>query len=63
MELFIAEVSLGQKVKLARIAARLRQVDIASRANCTVADVAYLEHDRFIRPSVRDRILAALGFE
>lgn len=58
---FVAEVTEGQKAKLARIAKGLRQVDVASKARVTVTDVVYLEKGRFLRPTIKEKIIAVLG--
>jgi transcriptional regulator with XRE-family HTH domain len=61
MDLYVTGISEGQRVKLQRLAQGLRQVDVASIAGVTVTDVVYIEKDRFLRPSVRRRIMVALG--
>lgn len=61
-DVFIAlELSEGQRVKLARVARGLRQVDIASQARCTVADVVCLEKDRYLPRMRKEKILEVLG--
>lgn len=56
-------LSLGQKVKLRRLARELRQVDLASQARVTLADITTLEHDRYLALSRKERILAILGLD
>lgn len=58
--LILDNVTLGQKVRLTRLARGMRQLDLASAAKVNPFEVSGLEHDRIIRPSRRKRILAAL---
>jgi len=61
-DVFIAlDMTEGQRVKLTRVARGLRQVDIASLAKCTVADVVCLEKDRYLPQTRKDKILEVLG--
>lgn len=60
--LFIAlEVTEGKRIKLARVAQGLRQVDVASLAKCTVADVVCAEKDRYLPFTRKEKILRVLG--
>ena len=54
-------VSVGQQAKLARVAQRLRQIDIASKAGVTVQEVIRLEKDSYVLPTRLQKILAVLG--
>jgi transcriptional regulator with XRE-family HTH domain len=58
-------ISLGEKVKLSRVALHWRQIDLASKAGCCVRDIANVEHDRIliVRVSTVKRILETLGIE
>jgi hypothetical protein len=58
-------VTLGEKLKLTRIAMHLRQLDVASQAHCNLKDVQNCEKDRFVivyKSKVR-AILAVLNIE
>lgn len=55
------DVSLGQQVRLTRLAQGLRQIDLASKAGVTVQEVIRLEKDSFVLLTQRKRILAILG--
>ena len=59
--LILDGLSEGQKAKLTRLAKKLRQIDVASRANVQPIDITRLEHDRYVLPTRRKRILAVLG--
>lgn len=56
-------LTLGQQVRLARISRGLRQVDLACMAKVTIADIATLEHDRFLLKTHKRKILEFLGLE
>ena len=58
--LILDNVTLGQKVRLTRLARGMRQLDLASAAKVNPFEVSGLEHDRIIRPSRKKRILAVL---
>ena len=61
-EVFIAlDLSEGQRIRLARLARNLRQVDVASLAKVTVSDVVNIEKDRFLPMTRREKILDVLG--
>ena len=61
-DVFVAiGVSLGQKARMARVALDLRQVDVADLADVAQAHVSALERNVYVIPSIRRRILAALG--
>jgi transcriptional regulator with XRE-family HTH domain len=63
--ILVNNISLGEKVKISRIALHLRQVDLASRAGCCMRDISNIEHDRIllVRISTVKRILNVLGIE
>ena len=56
-------LTIGKKVKLARVGLGLRQLDVASQANVNTSDVINLEYDRLalIRPFKIEAILQVLG--
>ena len=58
-------VTLGEKLKLTRIAMHLRQLDVASHAHCNLKDVQNCEKDRFsiVYKSKVRAILGVLGIE
>jgi transcriptional regulator with XRE-family HTH domain len=53
-------VTLGEKIKLTRIAMHLRQLDLASQARCNLKDIQNCERDRFILV-YKSKIRAILG--
>ena len=59
--LVMTGLSFGKKARLARLALGLRQLDLASRAGVSIGEVSALEHDDYLRPSRRERVLAILG--
>ena len=60
---FEQPLSTGRKVRILRVAHGMRQVDLASAARCTPADVSDLERDLHISKTARSRILKVLGIE
>jgi transcriptional regulator with XRE-family HTH domain len=58
--LILDGVTLGQKIRLTRLARGLRQLDLASLARVNPFEVSAVEHDRIVRPSRRKRILQVL---
>ena len=56
-------LSLGRRVRLARIAKGLRQIDVASTTGLTPGDVCNTELDRPVHRWKMKRILAALDLE
>jgi len=44
--LVINNLSIGQKVRLARIGKSFRQIDLASKAGVNISDIANVEKDR-----------------
>lgn len=61
-EIFIADgITEGEKIRLARLAKWLRQVDVASQAKVTVGEVMNAEKDRYVSPERKIRILCLLG--
>jgi len=61
-EIFIATgLTEGEKVRIARLIKRLRQVDIASLAKVNLCEVTALEKDRYIRNHRKVAILQILG--
>ena len=61
--LFNEPLTLGQKVRISRIAKRWTQDDLAYEANVTQANVSSLERDLTLHPAARQRILKALGLD
>ncbi len=62
MEMFTAyNISLGQKIKLERLARGWRQIDLASKACVQTADVTAIEKDRYLPKNRKRKILQALG--
>lgn len=61
--IFFPELDIGLQVRLVRTAKRLRQVDLASRAGVTQAQVSALERTEYVPPSIRRRVLQVLGLE
>ena len=59
--LVLTNVSVGQKLRLTRLAKGLRQIDVASKANVQPIDITRLEKGRYVLPARRARILAVLG--
>ena len=59
----LVDETLGMKARLARIARRWRQVDLAYFADVAQHQVSALERDAPVYPASRERILAALGLE
>ncbi len=57
----LTDVSEGMKAKLTRVAKSLRQIDVAVSARVDTIDITRLEKDRYVLPTRRKRILAALG--
>jgi hypothetical protein len=61
-DIFVADgLSEGDKVRLARVVRKLRQVDVASLARVNPCEVTAIEKNRFIRKASRERILLTLG--
>ncbi|MFC1917207.1 hypothetical protein ACFLXH_00945 [Chloroflexota bacterium] len=58
---FNKPLSLGQKVRICRVAYCLTQEELSSLANTTQAQVSALERDLFVYPAAKHRILASLG--
>lgn len=56
-------LTFGRRVRLARIAKGLRQIDVASVTGLTPADVCNIERDRPVHRWKMKRILAALDLE
>ncbi len=56
-------LTLGQKARLLRIAAGLRQYELAILADVPPSAVSTFERDCKLYPLARRRILAALGLE
>jgi hypothetical protein len=59
--LILSNITLGQKAKFVRLSKGLRQIDLASLAKVNPLDITRLEHDRYVLPTRRKRILAVLG--
>ena len=56
-------LTLSEKVRLKRLARRMRQVDVASAARVAVVDVVAFEKDREVPDHTSQRILDALDME
>ncbi len=61
--IFNEPLTLGQKVRIARIARRWTQDDLAYEANVTQANVSALERDIRVHPAARQRILKVLEIQ
>ena len=61
--LVLEGLTLGRKIRLARIAKGLRIVDLAAAAGLNTCDVTNAEHDRPIPRWKLKRILSALRME
>ncbi|MBA7662384.1 hypothetical protein ES703_70413 [subsurface metagenome] len=59
--LFDRLLTLGQKVRISRIARRWTQDDLAYEAGISQGIVSSLERDLKVHPAARKRILTALG--
>lgn len=57
----LAGLTLGRKIRLARIAKGLRQLDVASQTGLNPVDISNVELDRSIRRWKVHRILEAVG--
>ena len=51
----------GDKARLARLAKWWRQIDLASQAGVTIAEVVNLEKGRYVTAEHKARILRVLG--
>lgn len=61
-DIFITSgLSEGERIRLARLAKWLRQIDVASQAGVTVGEVCNCEKDRHVTPERKTRILKLLG--
>jgi transcriptional regulator with XRE-family HTH domain len=61
--LVISDLTLGRKVRLARIAKGLRQIDLASMTRLQVLDVSNVEMDRSVHLWKLKRILRTLELD
>jgi hypothetical protein len=61
--LVLTGLTAGQKAKYVRLSLGMWQIDLASWARVQPIEVSRLEHDRFVRYSVKKRIFATLGLE
>jgi transcriptional regulator with XRE-family HTH domain len=61
--LFNEPLTLGQKVRIARVARRWTQDDLAYEAQVTQANVSALERDRKLHLAARQRILKTLEIQ
>ena len=59
--LILSNITLGQKAKFVRLSKGLRQIDLASLSKVNPLDITQLEHDRYVLPTRRKRILGVLG--
>ena len=61
-DIFIATgLSQGERIRLARLAKWLRQIDVASQAGVTLGEVCNCEKDRYVTPDRKARILKVVG--
>ena len=58
--LFNEPLTLGQRVRIARIARRWTQDDLAYESDVTQANVSALERDLRVHPTAKQRILRVL---
>ncbi|MFC1942527.1 hypothetical protein ACFLWU_04850 [Chloroflexota bacterium] len=58
---FRTPLTLGQKVRICRIACRLTQNELSKLANTTQAQVSALERNLFVYPAAKNRIFASLN--
>ena len=61
--LILTNVSLGERAKFVRLSKGLRQIDLAAQAKVNPMDITNLEHNRYVLPTRRKRILAVLGLD
>lgn len=54
-------LSEGERIRLARLAKWYRQIDVASLAGVTIAEVTNAEKDRYVTPDRKARILKVVG--
>ena len=54
-------LSKGERIRLARLAKWLRQLDVASLAGVSLVEVTNAEKDRYVTPERKDRILKVVG--
>ena len=59
--LILEGLTEGQRIKFIRLSKKFRQIDLASQANVNPIDIIRLEHDRFVPPTRKERILKTLG--
>jgi len=59
--LITSGLSEGERIRLARLAKWLRQVDVASLAGVSLVEVTNAEKDRYVTPERKARILKLLG--
>lgn len=61
-DIFIASgLTEGERIRLTRLQKWMRQIDVASLASVTVAEVTSAEKDRYVTPERKDRILEVVG--
>ena len=61
-DIFITSgLSEGAKIRLARLAKWLRQVDVASLAGVSLVEVTNAEKGRYVTPERKDRIIKVVG--
>ena len=61
--IILVDLTLGRRVRLARIAKGLRQLDLASITGLNPPDITNIERDRSIYPWKLRRVLEALKLE
>ena len=61
--IILEDLTLGRRVRLARVAKGLRQLDLASITGLNPADITHIELDRSVYPWKLNRVLKALELE
>ena len=61
--IFNQPLTLGQKVRIARIARRWTQDDLAYEAQVAQGDISALERDLKVYPAAKQRVLKVLELE
>ncbi len=61
--IILEDLTLGRRVRLARVAKGLRQLDLASITGLNPSDITHIELDRSVYPWKLYRVLKALELE
>ena len=61
--IILEDLTLGRRVRLARVAKGLRQLDLASITGLNPSDITNIELDRSVYPWKMNRVLKALELE